>query len=409
MFAAIVGQSWADDAHPYNLEVNGTDLIASCSYPSIAIEMAGPGTNGSLRFRLSDPTAAITIAEWDEVRFIEHAATRPILFGGFVQSVRYLAWATTGREIEVECVGYGILLDRKVVDAFDVTSFEDAPDYLGGAWVALVNRFGGRVTALQTETVYADTDETWTVSHYGTWVPSVTSGAATTAITTGSLRSACEYLAEQSADSEEIVAAIEGGWVLGQVGAVYWVDAYARLHAHPRRVVQTPTYDSNTYDGTCPVEISETTGAGKVRASSIEWEREDPDRLTRPYVEGGNALGSGWTGFGGLERAGDLEDVISRPESTTESQRRSFARGAVEASQPSAVRSTITVVSATTIDFRPGQKLTVSNTQLGLSSAEYRIAGVSIAFQTATYRVYSISAGGSAPSMANRSGRYATI
>ena len=114
MFAAIVGQSWADDAHPFNLEVNGIDRIASVPMESIRVEMAGPGTNGSLTFTIYDPDASVSVAAWDEVRLIEHAADQPLVFGGFVQSVRHTAWATAGRSLEVQCVGYGILLDRKI-------------------------------------------------------------------------------------------------------------------------------------------------------------------------------------------------------------------------------------------------------------------------------------------------------
>ena len=104
MFAAIVGQDWADDAHPFNLEVNGVDRVAALQYAGFSIEMPGPGSNGSIQATLHDPAVSIAIAEWDEVRFIEHAATRPILFGGFVQSVRYrVSPGLAGRFIELVC------------------------------------------------------------------------------------------------------------------------------------------------------------------------------------------------------------------------------------------------------------------------------------------------------------------
>ena len=116
MFAAIVGQSWATVAHPYNLEINGSDWIDAVISNTLHIEMAGPSSNGSLSVRLYDPAVGIDVAPWDEVTFTEHAATRPVLFGGFVQSVRYTTEpGLTGRWVDVECVGYGILLDKRIV------------------------------------------------------------------------------------------------------------------------------------------------------------------------------------------------------------------------------------------------------------------------------------------------------
>ena len=69
MFIATAGQSWADDAHPFNLEVNGTDLIAKVQRHSIRVNMPGPGNNGSLSFTIEDATSTVVVTEWDEVRF----------------------------------------------------------------------------------------------------------------------------------------------------------------------------------------------------------------------------------------------------------------------------------------------------------------------------------------------------
>ena len=275
MLAAIVGQSWATAAHPFNLEVNGTDVIASVQFPTIRIEMPGPGSNGSMSFEIEDRDSSITINKWDEVRFIEHAATRPVLFGGFVQSVRRVAWAAGGRTIVVVCVGYGILLDRKAVPGW-TQSADDPGTSVPDRVASIVNRHGGRVSGLTTTLgVDEPTTAAKSIARFYNWDLTVSEVAI--GYPSASLRGMVEA----------IVGAGEYVTTNGNypVGAAYWVDGYARFRFHPdpHPVDPTAVFAAQAFDGGMPGIELDLSGANIV--VDPEYEDEDADRLTSAYVE----------------------------------------------------------------------------------------------------------------------------
>lgn len=412
MFAAVVGQSWATAAHPFNIEINGVDRIAAIQYSTIRIEMPGPGSNGSMSFELWDPDASITIAEWDEVRFIEHAATRPILFGGFVQSVRYSAWASAGRAITVECVGYGILLDRKVHVEASLPFNVDVDEVIQ----RIVSLYGGIITA-QSAAALGSPDATYGIPAYATestgrWLLDYFMGSSDPVVPAPcTLRAAVEYVLSIALSEADFLATLSAVSVPG----VFWVDS-ARMF----RLLADGSGSSHTkwqsggvdypgqYDGGVPGPAFDAAGTYPVVEAS--YEREDTDRLTSIYVEGGAGAGTGFVRAAqGLDRAGDLEAIVSDANSLTADDLLTKGRGQVRQTQSATARGSITIESATPLDIWPGRQMSYDRPELGLTSAlKWRMTTVNITFLGSESRQYRISFGGNlpVPSMARRQGRY---
>lgn len=397
MFAAIVGQSWADDAHPYNIECNGIDVVAKVPMQSVKIEMAGPGTNGSMSFTVFDANASVTVAEWDEVRFIEHAATRPILFGGFVQSVRYRAWAVTGRMIEVECVGYGILLDRKVVPTTVVPSWGVAEIV-----VPLINLYGGRLRATARDYASATgletIDGTYSVvemqADWNTW------GHETT-LTAVTLRSALQSIIDVS-----VFLTLEGA-----AAATFWVDNVGRVCLVPDFPAGTSfsVHDDQRFADTVPGFQLNTSGT--YRIEGLTYEREDTDRVTSAYVVGGQAAGTGYYRTPALERVGDLETIVTDPDSVVAADIQTVGAVAVGRTTFATVRGEVTLFATAPLDLWPGRHIDLAVAAVDLTAAEdFRVTAVRVQFRSSTARTYGVGFGGSipTPSLANRQGRYAT-
>lgn len=403
MFAAIVGQSWATAAHPFNLEINGLDRFNVVQRDTIRVEMPGPGSNGSMSFDVEDPTSAIAILEWDEVRFIEHAATpRPIHFGGFVQSVRYQVWATGGRTISVTCVGYGILLDKKVQVGASFTFDPPVQAFAGDPIVSLVNRFAGRISALlpvESGGTVNPPDDTHGVAYIGnTWNwPILSDFATATPASPGYLRQAIEFMLDLCAFTDE------------PMNGSYWVDGAGTFRLVPDGShIATSRWPSGyviQFDGGVPGFAFDSSGTYTIE--DVEYEREDTDRATTAYVEGGAPAGTGFYRTPGLERAGDLETIVSDAASLTAANLQAKGGGMVRATTPATARGKITVSSQVPLAIWPGRHMTVDYAQAGLtSSMDWRATSVGIRFRSGTNRVYEIGFGGSvpAPSMARRLG-----
>jgi hypothetical protein len=400
VFAAVVGQSWAIAAHPFNVEVDGIDLVAFVQWPSIRVEMPGAGSNGSMTFTLEDKDNSIaTINEWDEVRFIEHGApTFPIQFGGYVQSVRYVTWAAGGRSIQVTCVGYGILLDKKAVPSFALMASETkASDYL----VSLVNRHGGLVTGLTTinytqyttpDLSVAQASFSWTIGTF----------SAVTIDPNQTLRAVIEQILRN-------VISIAGA-SNQSVSGVYWVDAYRRLRAYPDLPSDAiaARLAGQYYGGVVPgLTVDE---AGTVIVDELSYEREDSDRVTSAYVVGGAAPGTGYYRETPPERTGDLETIITASDSLIADDIATKGGAAVKQTSSATARGEVLIGSNTPLDIFPGRNIRVTSPRATLTAADWRITSTVIEFKSSTYREYTVGFGGNIPqrSAMRRTGRFRT-
>jgi hypothetical protein len=147
--------------------------------------------------------------------------------------------------------------------------------------------------------------------------------------------------------------------------------------------------------------------SGTLKVTQLTYEVEDTDRLTAVYIAAGSAGAPAWVTTPPPERAGDLQAYVGSGSMALVVE----AGKVINPTAGRSVRGTVGIESATTVDARPGRNLRLTAAQLGASAEDYRITGVRIAFLGGTHREYSIDFGGSqpAPSMARRSGRYATI
>jgi hypothetical protein len=413
MFAAVVGQSWATTAHPFNIEVNGTDVIGSVSIDSVRIEMAGPGSNGSMTFTISDPTAAYDVADWDEVRFIEHAATRPILFGGFVQAVRYRAWAATGRDIEVTCVGYGILLEKKVVAwAAPTMAEQDAANTI----VSVVNRFGGRISAFcagsdaavdgpyQTDAVYSVADpsmpdigsvtqQAWRLGRQNEdepydFLPTGMTGVQTLGAWLAAASGASWYYNLDTAGDSEY------DWSTA-APILRWVDSTARLRVYP--VVPTdwvtlPDIRDALYDGGSVPAVSiysattgiismtrEFDGAAKITVAVGDNE-SIPQRL--PATARAGDLETAWT-----DQVSFLGNIAAKYDIVMSGERTE--------------RMELVISQDTPVNIWPGLSARITLEQLGATNVDLRVTSVSIVFHGGSSRSTAITLGDNSPSFVN--------
>lgn len=400
MFPAVVGQSWASAAHPHSIEINGVDRTSAIALQSVNIEMGAPGTNGSMSFAISDPTASIIVNTWDEVRFLEHGAGRPARFGGFVQSVRYQAWATTGRDIAVTCVGYGILLDRKVIGSF-LANFGD----IGRSMCEQIGRWGGmlegicgangtapavdRTIATQTNPYY------WAITIPGYWQDGYANGATLRA-----------WFDESVATSTVGL----GGGPEPPLSGVMWVDASRRVNILPTNMPDVhPDGDVGEYTGGATITINVASPVAGRSLEYLEYEREDTDRITAGWVEGSNPAGTGLYYTPGLERVGDLVGVISASESAGATEAIAAMQAEVERSEGLSVEVRAVLSSSSALDVWPGMKATVTAAQLGLSGQVFRVNGVSLSFRIDGKAVYDVrmGAGNVGRRLSSRTGRYA--
>ena len=377
-------------AHPFNLEINGVDLIARVDARSIDVEMPGPGNNGSMSFTVWDPTSSIPIIEWDHVRFIEHAASRPVTFGGFVQAVTTTVWAAGGRTHVVQCVGYGVLLDKRFIVAHPAITFIGSDDPvginpgIGDLLQALISTYGGPITAVgytTTATVSA------TVLVHSDWRPNV----GLTALSRLSLRSAIEAWASLSFDHR--------GSRSRPTSMIYWVDASARFHATWLPSDQ-PT---SAFEGAATA----TTDSSNSPQYSVTFEGDGSDYLNAIYVNDTGADPPQWVREAPHPVAGYIEDTISL-ESGATGEAAQLGNYELDLRAGSTVVASFSRESSTPVDYRPGMSLTWTNAQLGLAAQKMRITGVRIRFIGGSHRVYTLDLGGRLKaSFSRESGKYA--
>jgi hypothetical protein len=393
--------------HPFNIEINSVDRISMVDIDSVGVEMPGPGSNGSLTFTIRDATATVIVNVWDEVRFLEHAATRPILFGGFVQSRRYVPWARTGRDIIVTCAGYGILLDKKVVPTF---AFAHTFTFIPEPLVSLINRFGGRITGAinptKTAGIWAYTNAQYSIAHVDvSWAANWSLGFITIP------------------DNQYLRGAIEatigkGAYLFNPVpepaSASYWVDSAAQLRVFPDIPDHAFADDNGAWrgqfdQGTVPGITVDQSGA--LRISGTDAEVEDTDRLTSAYIVSSTPAGTGFFRTPALERAGDLETILTDNDSLTVADVAGKGGAVVNQTTSATQRASVDIQANGPLDIWPGRNLRFTDPQTDVPVAQnWRITSTRIAFDSATTRTYTVGFGGNIPqpSMARRSGRFKT-
>lgn len=377
-------------AHPFNFEINGVDRISRVDRTSIRIRLPGPGENGSMDVTLWDPTSTIDVVDWDHVQFIEHAATRPVTFGGFVQGVRTEAWTSgRGRTHKLKVAGYGILLDRRHIRVFDPFNGGTYSGAIASLLQLLIGNFGGVITAVAAGT--PSVKETVLLNQ--SWR---TGFAGATGLERTTLRGAIDEWTAIAGDARKTLA--------DPAPSVYWVDSYARFHS--MWIPDDQPDDSFEDFGTAVTDSSNAPQDESV------MESDGSDYVTGVYVydnpdELGNTFDT-YTSIGGHPVAGDMDVGLTLPGhldglDATEA----YGRHQLALRGGSRVAAYFSKTSQTPIDYRPGMGLLWSSAQHGLSSAKIRILSVDIAFRSHTSRTYRLGLGGRLrPSGARESGKY---
>jgi hypothetical protein len=401
--AAILGTA----VLPFEMNVNGVNIISRVDRRSIKMRAPGPGENGVLMFTVLDPDSSIDIVEWDHVRFIDNADARPVQFGGFVMHVRTHVWARGGRTHQVRVTGYGVLLDLRVIPAMPNgvrSSASGAQGFtIGHAIAYLAGQFGGIITGTVYEGDHVDHDvqatATQTILSLSDWIfdPTQLFGVAPGWTSPKTLRNAIEYWGDWGIDTRSQQPA----------PYIYWVDSYARLH-----FLWIPAdAPDDSYEGFGTAFSDATANAPQDEA----WlEGDGSDLRTSVWVDANQDGGDTWVRYGGHPVAGDLEDTISATialgESSVDHIIWATLAGIHELEQRAgaAMVSQIIRRSTTPLNYRVGMGLDWTSAQLGLSAQTLRIVGLAMEFESHNMRKYTLDVGGRLrPSLAREHGRYA--
>lgn len=356
MFAAIVGQSWATASHPFNLTIGpGIDWVSSADFPSIMVEdLAAATANGSCEFRLWDPDNTVSLTERSVVRFYDNDGGRP-MFLGFIDSLGYAA-AAVGRYVVVSAAGIGSALDRTLVPLEARPSGESTKARFGYLW--------GK---------YAKPPLVPDL----TYVSNVSSSLPADIVQNGNLGTAIAQIAAQSGSAVR-----------------FYVDANGLPHLFSAT-------ESTPGDAPYGVNVALAPGAGNIAPDDLSVAR-DGLLVTRVYVLGANAAGSGWyQDDAGVATYGVSEGYLDVPSADTAAKAEAAARLYLGKTAAPNVRGTFTTTTPND-GWQAGQNVTVTSPQDGLSSYTARIVKVRTSFQTGeatARRAYAIEFGTTAASL----------
>jgi concanavalin A-like lectin/glucanase superfamily protein len=120
--------SWSSGPHPFSLYVNSVDILKASgggvSIASIKISETANG-NAMMSFEVDDPLKLLSLADWAEVRFMDHQRDVPLFAGYILLRGDQPDFGQQGRKRRVDCVDYSVMLDRLVSERAMAVSVAD--------------------------------------------------------------------------------------------------------------------------------------------------------------------------------------------------------------------------------------------------------------------------------------------
>jgi hypothetical protein len=381
MHAAVLATLPDTSARAYTLTVGGDDLNVTgqngtaylVPIDTIRVEEEGPGGISGMDFGVWDPNREVTITEGARVEFWDITNSLP-LFTGFVQS-----WGMSGivgRTHDVHCIGIEVVLDWMVLLS-DMT-FAALSDTAAALQALVANSSGIGISLRALSGTSNDGDQAEPLgdlgfvisSHKGVLLNAVTVTAGTT------LREAIRQVTDENVDN---VAGVKGvGDAVPKVTVDFWYGLRA-WGSQPNDYVDLTVVD--------------TVGAG-IAATVLDHEM-DAAGVPHAVLVIGTGAGSGYVGDGsGI--AGPTA-VINDSTITTSAKRDSVAL-AYLSEHGTATRGSLTIENLTpTTNIRPGSRVIITNTVVGLTAAPFVIASITKSF-VANVQTWTIAYGGFRPS-----------
>jgi hypothetical protein len=378
------------DAHSFSFLVDGTDLYER------GVQLAGThiseaiGDNGSLEFSVHDPDEAISISDWSEVTVDDNTADRR-LFGGYVVNRKFTPiHGNTGRWIDVDCVGYGILLDRIVSEAATGVASTTSADF-----ARQVQRVLAQVAGLGQLTYFSNVDfqDSGTGAPTNVWETVMwrTVVGATEATFTDSWSvdpsTVRQMLEEMNAVAERADVpgvALEPAQAIAQY---VYVDHQKRIHID---WVGEQT-------GNAPKEVTDNPLTGsQVAAESMHLETDASEVINSVYVVGSSPATSTFVrNAASIALYGERMAVLDKStEATSLAKARRYGRSFLADKKDPIVRGSFTITGVN--GWRPRQQATITDSKLNLSAATYLIQSVDTVFLKGDgTRKYTIGFGGS--------------
>lgn len=342
---------------------------------------AGPGSVSSLKFTIADAAAAMRVTDGAEVQFydVERGGS---LFVGWVQSWKYTPWATTGRWIEVQCIGAEALLDWAIVPAMTITAGTDALTAVQAVVAASLTRgplraFGSGAASTQANPVGPG----------GAFGATLDLDVTTT---DGTLREALR----------QVLASLHySGGGQGPLTATFTVDTYFGLRVWP---------DADKPSDWTELTVVDTV-AGSIASSELKHETDATGITRAVYITGGNAAGTGLVsaGTGKIGQTAQLSD-----DTILTTAARDAVGAAYLASFAIGVRGELVIGKHTPVlTVHPGSSVTITDAAASLTVQPFVISQITKRFYATPARTeyWQVAYGGLPPSMARLIRRHTRV
>jgi hypothetical protein len=333
---------------------------------TIRITEAGPDDVSSMTAVIEDPSLSLpTFSDFAPVGYWDLVNNRPF-FTGWIQNAIPRPFGL-GRAYDITCVGPEAALDWMVVPSLTIpagTQIHVAVQAACGAAIGV----GVPLRAFHVESKNGgQTAPIGNLSLFGDDLNAPVTGVAVVA-DGDTLREVLRKIVDAAPNMAQIGADFEPIVAYGAITVDFYLGV--RLYSSG----EAPS----DYD---PLTVSDTVG-GAIAAARIKHERASLGIYRTVYIKGGNAAGTGLVTDG----SGKPGKIAVIPDSTiTTSAARDIAGQAYLARQSQGARGELdieTFIPSTNV--KAGSRVVITDAQLGLSSADFRIASIVKRFEGPT-------------------------
>jgi hypothetical protein len=390
---AVLAAALTDhSAHAKSLWLAGVDVLKGggtngsrfgVGIETIEIEEQGPGGVSGLTFTLDDPQLALLPAAGDWTVLWDHVQDRAD-FAGWVltPTIRDLG---LGRAIDVRCIGVETILDWSVCPAmtFDGT--------LPGGWTSVqaIQAIVGQaswgapgIRAIAAAAGFGTADQPLGIMGNGFWTDLFTIGAGK------SVRQAIDLVLDHSRPS--LIGDEAGASLLVTVDWQLGLRGWEQRTGHPEDVPADYA------------DLDVVSSAGSLLAPGMLRHTIDGGGIVRGILVVGT--GGTWSFQDGTGLPGPVQ-VIEDSTVTTAAAARALAAGTLGPATARAQGTYVLEDWAPTLDVKAGSRTRITDTQVGLANAGYRVMGVTKTYNPSGRETWRVTYGALPPSLVDSIGR----
>lgn len=351
--------------HPYSLHWAGVDIVDPTSTKGVVVPLQSVtvhevGANGpsSMEFQFLDSRRQYSLAAVARVQ-LNDWVNGEVMFAGYTTLRSYQPVQPSGNVLQVTATDYNQLLDSHVVPALKYKA--------------------GRTDKELIQAVVAHASRSQYIHAHTAFVTQTNGSMPAMDFSHISLRSAIESIQAASGPDRH-----------------YYVDFLGRLHYY-----QGPTESAM---GAAPAAIVDTTSGLAAQVGTLRIDFDDSQLANAVYIHGANAAGSGWEKDEvSIKAYGLRQATFDAPQCTTAAHRANVGQHFLKMHKDPLTRGELVFQSATSVGWRVGQTLTLTNTSLGLSGATYPITQIDTTLLPTGVKVRKI-AFGDLPARGRRAG-----